>query len=54
MIGDPAQPAIVPMSEPSPADFRRLLEGTREAGFDHQLVKPAEIEALRDLLASLG
>jgi PAS domain S-box-containing protein len=26
----------------------------REAGFDHHLVKPAEIEALKSLLASLG
>jgi CheY-like chemotaxis protein len=27
---------------------------TREAGFDHHLVKPVDLEALRTVLASLG
>jgi CheY-like chemotaxis protein len=42
--------ALVALTGWGQEDDRRRA---REAGFDHHLVKPAEIEALQDLIASL-
>jgi len=48
----PAQPAVlVALTGWGQEDDRRRA---REAGFDHHLVKPAEIPALEQLLASIG
>jgi CheY-like chemotaxis protein len=48
--GDSGRPAIVALTGWGQEQDRRRA---REAGFDHHLVKPAELGALQSILASL-